>query len=49
MVANMEKRDNNGLRLRAISMHSVRTSIEYNQIMDTARKGHIFAAVSTLK
>ena len=49
MVANMSKYDNNQLPFRTVSMHTVITRIEGNEITKTARKGRILAAASTVK
>ena len=49
LVANMAKHDNNLLPLRSVSMHAVTTGIKDNEIMKTARKVRMLAAVSTVK
>ena len=45
----MEKHDNNRLPLRKIYMSAVRASIKDNEIIKTARKGLMLAAVLTKK
>ena len=49
VVANMEKHENKQLPLCAVSMHAIKTSIENNERMKTARKVSMLAAVSTVK